>query len=57
MNTILALWAPSVAELCIIAAIALLLFGKRLPSVARNMRSAVVELRKGFSEAIDGEED
>jgi TatA/E family protein of Tat protein translocase len=57
MNTILALWAPSVAELCIIAAIALLLFGKRLPSVARNMGSAVVELRKGFSEAIDGEED
>ena len=39
-------------ELCIVGAVALLLFGKRLPSVARSLGQSVLELRKGMSEAF-----
>ena len=35
-------------ELCVVAAIALFLFGKRLPSVARSLGSSIVEFKKGF---------
>jgi len=44
----LGFWAPSPAELIIIMVIALLLFGKRLPEVARSMGKGVVEFKKGL---------
>lgn len=37
------------AEMLIVGIIALLLFGKNLPSVARNMGKSMAELKKGLS--------
>ena len=50
---LLAIWQPSFAELMIVLVIALLLFGKRLPEVARSLGKGVVEFKKG----IKGVED
>lgn len=38
-------------ELMIVAAIALLLFGNKLPGVARSLGKSVIEFKKGISEA------
>ena len=47
---------PGPMELGVIAIIALLLFGGRLPKVARDVGSAMKELRVGISEAFNEEE-
>lgn len=54
---ILAMWTPSVPELVIIMIIALLLFGKRLPEVARNLGKGVVEFKKGLKGVEDDFDD
>lgn len=41
--------APGPMEMAIIGIIALLLFGKRLPEVARSMGKGIVEFRRGMS--------
>ncbi len=49
---------PGHLEFVIIGLIALLLFGRRLPEVARSMGSAIVEFKrgvKGITEDIDSE--
>lgn len=43
-------------ELCIVGAVALLLFGNRLPSVCRSLGQSMFELKKGLNEAIDGDQ-
>lgn len=43
-----AFWAPSGAELIVIMVVALLLFGRRLPEVAKNLGKGVVEFKKGL---------
>ena len=43
----LAFWTPSFPELIILLVIALLLFGKRLPEVARSLGKGIVEFKKG----------
>ncbi|HEY8749871.1 MAG TPA: twin-arginine translocase TatA/TatE family subunit [Tepidisphaeraceae bacterium] len=48
------LHAPSLAELLVIAAIGLLLFGKRLPEVGRSLGKGIVEFKKGLK-GIDEE--
>lgn len=52
----LAFWQPSFAELMIIMIIALLLFGKRLPDVARSLGKGVVEFKKGLKGIEDDAE-
>jgi sec-independent protein translocase protein TatA len=49
MNAVLAFFpgAPGPFELLIIGVIALLLFGKRLPEVARSLGKGIVEFKKG----------
>ena len=47
MVNVLAFWAPNAAELIIVLVIGLLLFGKRLPEVARSLGKGVVEFKRG----------
>lgn len=49
----LLLWAPGPWELAIIAFIALLLFGSRLPSVARSLGKGITEFKKGLKDNGD----
>ena len=46
--TPLALGMPGGAEWIVIAAIGLLLFGKRLPEVGRSLGKGIVEFKKGL---------
>jgi sec-independent protein translocase protein TatA len=57
LEPFLALWHPSFAELMIIMVIALLLFGKRLPEVARSLGKGVVEFKKGIKGVEDKVDD
>lgn len=43
----LAFWAPNGFELLVVLVIALLLFGKRLPEVAKSLGKGIVEFKKG----------
>ena len=54
---ILAFFSPGPMEMIIIGGIALLLFGKRLPEVARSLGKGIVEFKKGvrgIEEEVDG---
>lgn len=45
---ILAFGFPGGVELAVIAVVGLLVFGRRLPSVARSVGSSIVEFKKGL---------
>ena len=47
----IAMWMPGTAEWVVIAVLALLIFGRRLPEVARSFGQTIVEFRKGLREA------
>ena len=44
---------PGVWELAIVGVIALLIFGRRLPDVARSVGKSIVEFKKGMREVKD----
>jgi sec-independent protein translocase protein TatA len=46
----LALGMPGPFELCILALLGLLLFGKRLPEIGRSVGKTIVEFKKGMNE-------
>lgn len=46
-------WGLSMPEMILILIVALLLFGKRLPEVARSMGKSVVEFKKGMTEVTE----
>ena len=47
----LAFWAPGPLEIAVIAIVALLLFGRRLPEVGKNIGRGIVEFKRGLREA------
>lgn len=53
MSPLLGFFSPGPTEMLIVAAIALLLFGNRLPSVMRSLGRGIVEFKKG----VQGIED
>ena len=57
MNFPLAMFGIGTHELLIIGVIAILLFGTRLPRVARSFGQSVTEFKKGMKEIRDDVED
>jgi len=53
MAHVLAFQMPGLAEWIVIAAIGLLLFGKRLPEVGRSLGKGIVEFKKGLKGVED----
>ncbi len=53
MNTQMIAWMPGPIEWAIIAGVALLIFGRRLPDVARSMGRSIVEFKKGLKGVKD----
>jgi sec-independent protein translocase protein TatA len=56
MCSVVGMFSPGPMELLVIAAVALLLFGNRLPSVMRSLGRGIVEFKKGVR-GIDDEID
>ena len=46
-------WMPGPLELILIAVVALIIFGRRLPDVARSMGKSIVEFKKGLKDVKD----
>lgn len=53
----LALWTPGPFELIIILVIAVLLFGRRLPEIARGLGKSMTEFKKGIREAEETKDE
>lgn len=50
MQPILAFFGVGPVEACIIGGVAVMLFGGRLPKVARSVGQSIVEFKRGFLE-------
>jgi len=56
-TNILAFWTPGPVELIIILVVAVLLFGRRLPEIARGLGKSLTEFKKGVKETQDEVDD
>ena len=50
MDFFLGLWSFGPLEIGLVALVALLLFGKRLPEVARSLGKGITEFKKGIKD-------
>ena len=53
----LGFWTPGPLELIIILVIAVLLFGKRLPEIARGLGKSMTEFKKGVNEVEETKDE
>ena len=53
----LAFWTPGPLELGMILLVALLLFGRKLPEIARNVGKSLTEFKKGVNEAKETKDE
>jgi len=53
----LAFWTPGPLELIIILAVLVLVFGRRLPDIARSVGRSLTEFKKGINEAKETKDD
>jgi sec-independent protein translocase protein TatA len=53
VNSILGFWTPGPMEMIFILAVLVLLFGRRLPEIARNIGKSLTEFKKGIKDSQD----
>ncbi len=51
LGALLGFWMPGPIETIVILAVLVLLFGRRLPEIARNMGKSLTEFKKGIKES------